>query len=117
MKAQEMQLLQGLPFLTDDDANSSPTIIGDKQMALTEATLQDKIEIVGDYKHVQVRTATVISRDGVEISRAFSRHVVGPLDDISGESAEVQAICAVVHTDEVKAAYTELLAQQAQGIA
>jgi hypothetical protein len=45
-------------------------------MALTEATLQDKIEIVGDYKHVQVRTATVISRDGVEISRAFSRHVV-----------------------------------------
>jgi hypothetical protein len=40
-------------------------------MALTEATLQDKIEIVGDYKHIQVRTATVISRDGVEISRAF----------------------------------------------
>jgi hypothetical protein len=77
-------------------------------MALTEATLQDKIEIVGDYKHVQVRTATVISRDGVEISRSFSRHVVSPLDDISGESAEVQAICAVVHTDEVKAAYAEL---------
>jgi hypothetical protein len=48
---------------------------GDKPMALTEATLQDKIEIVGDYKHVQVRTATVISRDGVEISRSFSRHV------------------------------------------
>jgi hypothetical protein len=85
-------------------------------MALTEQTLQDKIEIVGDYKHVQVRTATVISRDGVEISRSFSRHVVGPLDDISGESAEVQAICAVVHTDEVKAAYTELLAQQALGV-
>jgi hypothetical protein len=48
-------------------------------MALSESTIQDKIEIVGDYKHVQVRTATVISRDGVEISRAFSRHVVGPL--------------------------------------
>jgi hypothetical protein len=88
---------------------------GDKPMALTEATLQDKIEIVGDYKHVQVRTATVISRDGVEISRSFSRHVVSPLDDISGQSAEVQAICAVVHTDEVKAAYTELLAQQSLG--
>ncbi len=84
-------------------------------MALTEATLQDKIEIVGDYKHVQVRTATVISRDGVEISRSFSRHVVGPLDDISGESAEVQAICAVVHTDEVKAAYTAMLAAQTLG--
>jgi hypothetical protein len=90
----------------------SPTIIGDKPMALTEATLQDKIEIVGDYKHVQVRTATVISRDGVEISRSFSRHVVGPLDDISGESAEVQAICAVVHTDEVKAAYAAMLEAQ-----
>jgi hypothetical protein len=57
-------------------------------MALTEQTLQDKIEIVGDYKHVQVRTATVISRDGVEISRSFSRHVVSPLDDISGESVQ-----------------------------
>ena len=63
-------------------------------MALTEETIQDKIEIVGDYKHVQVRTATVIKRDGVEISRSFSRHVVAPDADITGESAEVQAICA-----------------------
>ena len=47
-------------------------------MALTERTVQDKIEIVGDYKHIQVRTATVIERDGVEISRSFSRHVVTP---------------------------------------
>ena len=83
---------------------------------LTEATLQDKIEIVGDYKHIQIRTAVVISRDGVEISRSFSRHVVGPLDDISGQSAEVQAICSVVHTDAIKEAYTELLAQQALGV-
>jgi hypothetical protein len=57
-------------------------------MALTEKTIEDKIEVVGDYKHVQVRTATVISRDGVEISRSFHRHVVGPLDDISGESVQ-----------------------------
>jgi hypothetical protein len=83
---------------------------------LTERTVEDKIEIVGDYKHIQVRTATIIERDGVEISRNFHRRVVGPLDDITGESAEVQAICAVVHTDEVKAAYTELLAQQALGV-
>ena len=83
---------------------------------LTEQTLQDKIEVVGQYRHIQIRTAVIISRDGVEISRAFSRHVVGPLDDISGQSAEVQAICAAVHTDEVKAAYTELLAQQAVGV-
>jgi hypothetical protein len=54
-------------------------------MALTEETLQDKIEIVGDYKHVQVRTATVIERDGVEISRSFHRHVIAPSDDVTGE--------------------------------
>ena len=72
---------------------------------LTEETIQDKIEIVGDFKHVQVRTATVIKRDGTEISRSFSRHVVAPDADISGESAEVQAICNAVHTDAIKAAY------------
>jgi hypothetical protein len=85
-------------------------------MALTERTVEDKIEIVGDFKHIQVRTAVVIERDGVEISRSFSRKVIGPLDDASGESAEVQAICAVVHTDAIKEAYTELLAQQALGV-
>jgi len=81
-------------------------------MALTEETVQDKIEIVGEFKHVQVRTATVIKRDGVEISRSFSRHVVAPDADITGESSQVQAICAAVHTDEVKAAYAAHLAAQ-----
>jgi len=81
-------------------------------MALTEETVQDKIEVVGDFKHVQVRTATVIKRDGVEISRSFSRHVVAPDADITGESSQVQAICAAVHTDEVKAAYAAHLAAQ-----
>jgi len=81
-------------------------------MALTEETVQDKIEIVGDFKHVQVRTATVIKRDGVEISRGYSRHVVAPDADITGESTEVQNICNVVHTDEVKAAYAAHLAAQ-----
>ena len=77
-------------------------------MALTEETIQDKIEIVGEFKHVQVRTATVIKRDGTEISRSFSRHVVAPdisADDLANESAEVQAICNAVHTDAIKAAY------------
>ena len=82
-------------------------------MALSERTVEDKIEIVGDYKHIQVRTATVIERDGVEISRSFSRHVVAPDADITGESAEVQAIAAAVHTDEVKAAYAAHVAAQA----
>ena len=74
-------------------------------MALTERTEQDKIEIVGTFKHLQVRTATIIERDGVEISRSFHRHTVAPGDNTSGESAEVQAICAAVHTAEVIAAY------------
>jgi len=81
-------------------------------MALTEETVQDKIEIVSEHKFVQVRTATVIKRDDVEISRSFSRHVVAPDADVSGESAEVQAICAAVHTDEVKAAYAAHIAAQ-----
>ena len=83
-------------------------------MALTEETLEDKIEVVGDYKAVQVRTATVIKRDGTEISRSFHRHVLQPSTktdgswadtDISGESAEVQGICNAVWTDAVKTAY------------
>jgi hypothetical protein len=81
-------------------------------MALTERTVEDKIEIVGDFKHIQIRTAVVIERDGVEISRSFSRHVVAPDADVSGESAEVQAIASAVHTDEVKAAYAAHLASQ-----
>ena len=81
-------------------------------MALTEETVQDKIEIVGDYKHIQVRTATVIKRDDVEISRSFSRRVIAPDADITGESTELQAICTAVHTDDVKAAYAAHLAAQ-----
>ena len=81
-------------------------------MALTERTVEDKIEIVGDFKHIQVRTATVIERDGVEISRSFSRHVVAPDADVSGESAEVQAIAAAVHTQAVKDAYAAHIAAQ-----
>jgi len=84
-------------------------------MALTEETVQDKIEIVGDYKMVQVRTAVVIKRDGTEISRSFSRHVVAPdisADDLANESAEVQAICNAVHTEAIKTAYAAHLASQ-----
>jgi len=79
-------------------------------MALTERTADDKIEIVGEYKHIQVRQATIIERDGVEISRSFHRRVVGPLDDLSAETAEVQALAAAVHTDEIKAAYAAHMA-------
>mgnify|MGYP006969514364 CR=1 FL=1 len=77
-------------------------------MALTEETTQDKIEIVGDYKILQIRTATVIKKDGTEISRSFHRHLVAPnisADDLANESTEVQAICNAVHTDAIKTAY------------
>ena len=73
-------------------------------MALTERTEEDKIEIVGPYKTVQVRTATIVERDGEEIARTFHRHVIAAGEDYSNESAEVQAICAAVHTAEVIAA-------------
>jgi hypothetical protein len=83
-------------------------------MALTETQVEDKIEVVGDYRIVQVRTATVIARDGVEISRSFHRHVLvcstktddtWADTDISGESTEVQAICNAVWTDAIKTSY------------
>jgi len=81
-------------------------------MALEKVITQDKIEIVGVFKMVQVRTKTAIMEDGVEISEAFHRHVVAPNADITGESAEVQSICNAVHTDEVKASYDAHLAAQ-----
>ena len=80
---------------------------------LTERTVEDKLEVVGDFRHIQVRTATVIERDGEEISRSFSRHVVSPLDDVSGESDEVKAISAAVHTQAIKDAYQAHLDAQA----
>ena len=79
-------------------------------MALTESTVEDKIEIVGEYKHVQVRTATIIKKDGAELTRSFSRHVIAPNANISSESTEVKAICNAVHTDAVKTAYAAHLA-------
>ena len=81
-------------------------------MALTKEVIIDKYEVVGPYKQVQCRQATVISDDGVELSRSFHRCVISPGDDVSGESAETQAIVAAVHTQEIKDAYAaHLLAQ------
>lgn len=76
-------------------------------MALEKTTKEDKIEVVdsGDWKMVQIRTATIITEDGKEINRSFHRHVVSPADDWSDASADVKAICDVVHTDAAKKAY------------
>ena len=73
-------------------------------MALTKEVTQDKIEIVGEFKAVQVRTKTAVMEDGIELSSGFHRHVVSAGQDYSAESTEVQAICAVVHTAAVVAA-------------
>ena len=81
-------------------------------MSLEKVISEDKIEIVGDYKTVQIRTCTKIMEDGVELSSTFHRHAVTAGQDYSGESAEVQAICAAVHTDAVVAAY--LAAQEVE---
>ena len=83
-------------------------------MAITKELIQDKIEVVGDFKHIQVRTATVIKEDDVEISRSFSRHVVSPDSDSTNESADVKAMVAQFHTDAVKKAYADHLAEQAK---
>jgi len=82
-------------------------------MALTKHVSQDKIEIVGDFKAVQVRTKTAVMEDGVELSSGFHRHVVSAGDDYSAESTEVQAICSAVHTDAVVAAYAAHVAASA----
>jgi hypothetical protein len=74
-------------------------------MALSKVITEDKIEIVGEFKSVQVRTKTAVMEDGVELSSGFHRHVISAGDDYSNESAEVQSICELMHTDEVIAAY------------
>ena len=74
-------------------------------MAITKEQVIAKIEIVGDYKAVQIATDTVIKEDGVELSRSRHRKVVHPDQDITGEDAEVQAVCNAVWTDEVKASW------------
>jgi len=76
-------------------------------MALSESIEYDKIEVVGQYKNVQVRKATVIKKDGVELTRSFERYVLTPDMDLSqrSEPNEVVAICNVVWTQEVKDAW------------
>ena len=84
---------------------------------LEKVISEDKIEIVGEFKAVQIRTCTKVLEDGVELSSGFHRHVVSAGDDYSAESAEVQAICAAVHTDaviEAKAAHDAAALEQGE---
>jgi hypothetical protein len=81
-------------------------------MALTEKTIIDKIEVI-ENNSIQVRTATIIEKDGTELTRTFHRHVVTPGADISNEDPKVQAIATAIWTEEIIAAYQ---ASQAVGI-
>ena len=81
-------------------------------MALTKETQIGKIEVVGKYKSVQVRTDTVVMEDNEELSRKYHRHSLMPDADISAEHAEVQAICNVVWTQAIKDAYEAFKATQ-----
>ena len=96
-------------------------------MALTERCENDKIEIVGQYKAVQVRCATIIERDGVEVTRSFHRHVLHPgtlgegdvlvETDLSDQDADVQALCSAAWTAEVKESWRlKLVADKNQEI-
>ena len=81
-------------------------------MALTESVEYDKIEIVGPFKGVQVRKATVIKRDDVEISRSFERYSLSPDDSLEGQPNEVTTVCNAVWTDEVKKSWKTFQASQ-----
>ena len=85
------------------------------KMALSKVISEDKIEIVGEFKAIQIRTKTAVIEDGVELSSSFHRHVVTAGQDYSAESADVQAICELMHTDEVIAAYQAAQAANAIG--
>jgi hypothetical protein len=73
-------------------------------MALTEKTIIDKIEVI-ENNSIQVRKATIIEKDGIEITRTFHRHVVSPGADITNEDPKVQAIASAIWTEEIIAAY------------
>jgi hypothetical protein len=74
-------------------------------MALTETIEYDKIEVVGQYKAVQVRKAHIVKKDDKELTRSFERYVLNPDLDISAEPTEVQTVCNAVWTDAVKEAW------------
>ena len=87
-------------------------------MALEKTQINDKIEVInnGSYPVIQVRTATIITDDGVEISRNFHRHVLTPDADLSNEGSDVVALANTVFTAEAKAAYADYVAAQQAGM-
>ena len=85
-------------------------------MALTKEIKCDKYEIIGIYKHIQCRTATIVKEDGVELSRSFHREVLTPDMDISSESDEIKALAGAIWTDAVKKAWSDKLEADKQAL-
>lgn len=81
-------------------------------MSLTKQTITDKVEVVGQFNHVQVREAIQVLEDGNVISQSYHRYVIAPGDDYSTKDAKVQGICAAVHTQDVIDAYQTHIASQ-----
>lgn len=83
-------------------------------MALEKSTKQDKIEIVdvGAWKNIQVRTATIVTEDGTELSKSYHRHVVDPNSDLTNESEEVKKLAEIYFTDDAKAKHKEFVDSQ-----
>lgn len=79
-------------------------------MALIEKQIVDLVELV-QTNHIQVRTANIIEKDGVEIAKSFHRHVLAPGDDVSGQDPKVQAIANAIWTEEVISAYQASLSE------
>jgi hypothetical protein len=80
-------------------------------MALIEKQIIDKIEVI-ENNSIQVRTATIIEKDGTELTRTFHRHVVAPGADLTNEDPKVQAIANAIWTEEIIAAYSASLVSQ-----
>lgn len=80
-------------------------------MALTERTIVDLVEVV-ETNHIQVRTANIVERDGVQIAKSFHRHILAPGSDVSGEDTKVQSIANAIWTDEVISAYQASLSEE-----
>ena len=81
-------------------------------MAITKTVKIDKIEIIGDSKHIQVREATIIKEDGVELTRSFHRYVLSPGDDLSLQPTDIQNIANSLWTEELITSYLETLKNQ-----
>ena len=86
-------------------------------MALEKTTREDKIELlaVQTWTNIQVRTATIVTDDGVELSRNFHRHVLEPNSDVSGQTDEVKKLAEIYFTDDAKAKHKAFMESSGPG--